>query len=113
MAGFVAGDVVVVPFPFTDLRSLKRRPALVLAAFTRGDVLLCQITSQAGTHPDAIAIERESFQPDGALSRLSFVLPHRLVTAHGSLVLRRVGALTADAFGRIVNQVCDTIRRGG
>ncbi len=47
MARFVGGDVVVVPFPFTDLSSAKVRPALALAAFSRGDLILCQITSQA------------------------------------------------------------------
>lgn len=31
MAGFVKGDVVVVPFPFSDLSRAKRRPALVVA----------------------------------------------------------------------------------
>ena len=31
MAGFVKGDVVVIPFPFSDLSQTKRRPALVLA----------------------------------------------------------------------------------
>jgi mRNA interferase MazF len=47
MARFVSGDVVVVPFPFTDLASAKVRPAVVLSSLTRGDVILCQITSQA------------------------------------------------------------------
>jgi mRNA interferase MazF len=47
MARFVSGEVVVVPFPFTDLSSAKVRPALVLASLTRGDLILCQITSQA------------------------------------------------------------------
>ncbi len=28
MAGFVKGDVVIVPFPFSDLTETKRRPAL-------------------------------------------------------------------------------------
>ena len=31
MAKFVKGDVVVVPFPFSDLSQSKRRPALVIA----------------------------------------------------------------------------------
>jgi hypothetical protein len=44
MEGLVAGDAVTVPFPFTDFSSQKVRPALVLAALDRGDVLLCQIT---------------------------------------------------------------------
>ena len=31
MAKFVKGDVVVIPFPFSDLTQVKRRPALVIA----------------------------------------------------------------------------------
>ena len=47
MARFVAGEVVVVPFPFTDLSSSKVRPALILATSSRDDILLCQITSMS------------------------------------------------------------------
>ncbi len=35
MAAFVKGDVVVVPFTFSDLTNAKRRPALVLAELTK------------------------------------------------------------------------------
>lgn len=47
MGKFVKGDVVVVPFPFSDLSASKRRPALVVATFMGDDVILCQITSKA------------------------------------------------------------------
>lgn len=40
MAKFVKGDVVVVPFPFSDLSSTKRRPALVFATLTGNDLIL-------------------------------------------------------------------------
>lgn len=47
------GDVVLVPFPFTDLSSAKQRPALVVSpdAFNlvREDVLVVAITSQIPT----------------------------------------------------------------
>jgi len=46
---FVKGDVVVLPFPFSDLSAVKRRPALVVAALTGEDVILCQITSRIVT----------------------------------------------------------------
>jgi hypothetical protein len=43
---FVKGDVVVVPFPFSDLAQAKRRPALVVAELEGDDRILCQITSR-------------------------------------------------------------------
>jgi len=61
VAEFVGGDVVVVPFPFTDLQSSKRRPAVVLATFARGDLLICQITSRSESHLTAVAIGTDDF----------------------------------------------------
>ena len=45
MGKFVKGDVVVLPFPFSDLSTQKRRPALVVAVASADDVILAQITS--------------------------------------------------------------------
>jgi mRNA interferase MazF len=41
MERFVKGDVVVVPFPFSDLTQAKRRPALVIAELEGNDSILC------------------------------------------------------------------------
>ena len=46
MARFIKGDVVVLPFPFSDMTQAKRRPAMVVADLKGNDVILCQITSQ-------------------------------------------------------------------
>ena len=52
------GDVVLVPFPFTDFSSSKQRPALVVSAdglnATRDDVLVAAITSQV---PAVLAVD--------------------------------------------------------
>jgi len=42
----LVGEVVVLPFPQTNLQSGKRRPALVVANLPGDDLVLCQITSQ-------------------------------------------------------------------
>lgn len=52
----VVGDVVVLPFPQTNLQPGKRRPALVVADLAGDDLILCQITSQARS--DAYSIRR-------------------------------------------------------
>lgn len=111
MARFVGGDVVLVPFPFTDLTSVKVRPALVLSALTRGDVLLCQITSQSAGHPEALPILNADFLPGGTLPRDSFALPHRVVTAHESCIRRSVGRLTPAKLNQIRERVCAVVRQ--
>jgi|SRR6266850_7952964 len=110
MARFISGEVVVVPFPFTDLSSAKVRPALVLASLSRGDVILCQITSQSAGHPEAILITSSDFEPGGSLNRPSFALPHRLVTANDVVVRRAVGKLKPAKLEEVRVRVCETIR---
>lgn len=40
MERFIKGDVIVLPFPFTDLSSAKRRPAVVLADIKGNDYII-------------------------------------------------------------------------
>jgi len=61
MAKFIKGDVVVIPFPFSDLTQTKRRPALVISALEGDDVILCQITSR--TIRDNYAIPSFALSP--------------------------------------------------
>lgn len=110
MARFVSGEVVVLPYPFTDMSSSKVRPALVLASLTRGDVILCQITSQAGSHADAVPVNMTDFVPGAALPLDSYALPHRVVTAHESCVLRRAGRLKPTKLQEVRERVCAVIR---
>jgi mRNA interferase MazF len=39
MGRFIRGDVVVTPFPFSDLTASKKRPALVIAELKGDDII--------------------------------------------------------------------------
>ncbi len=86
MAKFVKGDVVVVPFPFSDLTQAKRRPALVISKLDGDDIILCQITSQNIKDSYAISIDDKDFET-GGLKQPSNVRPNRVFTADSHIVL--------------------------
>ncbi|NLC11008.1 MAG: type II toxin-antitoxin system PemK/MazF family toxin [Firmicutes bacterium] len=92
MEGFVRGNVVVIPFPFSDLTQAKRRPALVLSVLPGNDLILCQITSQNVRDMYAVTLLTEDFET-GSLNRISNVRPNRLFTADSNIVLYKVGKL--------------------
>jgi mRNA interferase MazF len=98
------GDVVVVPFPFSDLTRSKRRPALVVADLPGEDLILCQITSRDRQDPEALSLSEGDFA-EGGLSKPSFVRPARLFTADRSLVLYRVGRLRPVAMHSITERI--------
>lgn len=63
------GEVVLIPFPFSDLSQTKVRPALCLADSGRGDWVLCQITSNPYGDPNAVPLEPSDFETGGCLSQ--------------------------------------------
>ena len=97
-------EVVLVPFPFSDLSQPKIRPALCLADAGLGDWILCQITSRPYGDPAAVPLDAADFASGGLLVA-SFVRPGKLFTAHAGLLVRSVGVLTPAAFARVLSAV--------
>src|SRR5438093_1290202 len=89
------GDIVLVQFPFTDLSSSKRRPALVISPDTFNDqmedVVVAAITSQL-TSEHAVTID-QSDCVDGMLPKVSIVKLAKVFTIHSTLVIKKLCAL--------------------
>lgn len=85
MEAFVKSDIVIVPFPFSDLSSSKRRPALVLVNLPGEDIILCQITSQLTKDEFSIPLVENDFD-SGSLKQESNIRPNRIFTANKALV---------------------------
>src|SRR2546425_13216693 len=88
----VAGDVVVLPFPQTNLQSGKRRPALVVANLPGDDLILCQITSQTRNDGQSVPLLIADFE-NGRLAVDSFIRPQRLCTVEQSVILYAAGKI--------------------
>ncbi len=99
-----AGEVVLVPFPFSDLSQSKVRPAVCLADAGRGDWVLCQITSSPYGDSAAVPLGAPDFASGGLLAA-SFARPGKLFTAHAALMVRSVGVLTPVALARVLSAV--------
>jgi len=110
MAGFVKGDVVVLPFPYSDLSQAKRRPAVVVAVSSGPDVILCQITSQTVVDGDALPLDNTAFA-SGALSKPSNIRPNKLFTADSRIVLYQVGTLKQPIVDDVVKKIIEVLQR--
>lgn len=85
MERFEVGNVVLVLFPFSDLKGQKLRPALILAKAEFDNVILCQITSKPYSSKIAIKLTKKDFAR-GGLPIISFVRPDKLFTAEPSII---------------------------
>ena len=101
MGAFVKGDVVVAPFPFSDLSAAKERPALVVATLSGDDVILCQTTSQAVRDSYAIPLTDRDFE-SGGLRQASHIRPNRLFTAESSIILYRAGTISPPKLQEVL-----------
>ena len=95
------GDIVLVPFPFTDLSSTKLRPALVISKNTihtlHDDFTLMFISSVLPLTKDSceyvLDSKHEDFNETG-LKVPSVFKGNKIVTLHRALLKRRLGKLS-------------------
>ncbi|UIE39772.1 type II toxin-antitoxin system PemK/MazF family toxin [Leptodesmis sichuanensis] len=99
------GDIVLVPFPFTDLSQTKLRPAVVLWVDSQGqDITLCFISSQNlkdATPDEVILTPDESEFAQTGLKVASKIRVARIVTLERRLLQRRLGKLGQQHLQRL------------
>ena len=102
------GDIVLVPFPFTDLSSSKRRPALIVSpdSFNKSnqDVVLVAITSQIGPDTHAITVDEHDFI-DGKLPKPSMIRPAKVFTIHSALIVKRLCAVSPTKLQEVLKAI--------
>ena len=109
MEELVKGDVVVLLFPFLDLSSAKKRPAIVVAKLVGEDLILAQITSVERTDKYAIALSNKDFK-QGSLPQESIIRPNKLFTADKSLISYKIGTLKENKVKEVENTLINIFK---
>jgi mRNA interferase MazF len=95
---FEFADVVLVPFPFTDQSTIKKRPAVVVSSAAyhrqRPDLILMAITSQFRPANTVGEVLVQHWQSAGLIK--PSVLKPLLTTIERGLVVRTMGKLHAE-----------------
>jgi len=88
-----SGDIVLVPFPFTDLSGSKNRPAIILYS-SDNDVIISFLTTQL-KWKGQFDIELNPTSENG-LKRTSLIRLDKITTIDKTLVLGKLGSVTVD-----------------
>ena len=109
MAEFIKGDVVVIPFPFSDLSEVKKRPAFVVNSLSGDDIILCQITSQAIKDKYSVSLKKIDFV-SGGLSVNSNIRPNRIFTADKGIILYKVGNVKESKKKEVIQKIIEIVK---
>ena len=111
MARFKRGDIVVLPFPFSDASSAKPRPCLVVAElpYLGGtDYLVCMISTQSTSDPHSIELKPSNLVL-GKLDAQSYIRPLYLFGASGDVIERRIGVMQQDMFKKVLEAIVSVV----
>ncbi len=105
----IKGDIILVPFPFTDLSGSKTRPALVLHTDER-DATVAFISSQAEiTEPTDILLKPDELN---GLKRVSVIRLGKLATLDRDIVLGKLGELSKEQLGSVNHNLIALFKLG-
>ena len=98
------GDIVLIPVPFTDLTSQKRRPVIVVSNndhnAQNADIVIVAMTSNPAERDYSFTITSADLVR-GHLKRPSVVRVDKIYTLSQSIVVKVFGKVSVNVLGRI------------
>ncbi len=113
---FKQRDVVLVPFPYSDLTSVKRRPVLIISNDSynnkREDVIVCILTSNTFIDEYSIPISNDSLEY-GLLPEPSVIKAAKLFTIHKAMILKKFSVVNKETFKEVVSRLSKIFKNNG
>ncbi|MBK7869517.1 MAG: type II toxin-antitoxin system PemK/MazF family toxin [Saprospiraceae bacterium] len=105
-------EIVLVPFPYSDLSATKRRPVLIISNDDYNqrfdDILVCVITSNLYKDDYSVELFNDDLEM-GVLPENSVVKAHKLFTIHKSRVLRKFSLVKDVYFAKVTEKLKELI----
>lgn len=97
-------DIVLIPIPFTDLTSQKKRPAVVISSNsynnTHEDIVVVALTSNVEPRDFTIMVASENLE-EGSLKVKSMIRVDKIYTLNKSIVIRTFGRVNSEILSKI------------
>jgi mRNA interferase MazF len=103
------GDIVLIPFPFTDLSGIKNRPALILVD-GEIDITVSFITTQLKWQEDADVKIEPSYT--NGIKKTSLVRLSKLTTIDKDLVIGKLGTLSPNELTNVNKNLIKVFKLG-
>lgn len=104
-------DIVIIPFPYSDLTGSKQRPALIVSnqlINQTKDRICCLITSNFPK--DGILIDEANFKT-GSLPFKSWVKPYRIFTVDEDIIKKKLCVVNDKFFDNVILEINRFIKR--
>ena len=107
-------EIVLVPFPYSDLSNTRRRPVLIVSNNDYNsrfpDVLVCVITSNLRKDGYSVNLANADLEI-GILPSDSLIKTHKLFTIHQDKIIRKFSVVKEECFDQVGAMIKDLIAR--
>jgi mRNA interferase MazF len=107
-------EIVLVPFPYSDLTAIKKRPVLVISNnhfnSEKQDVLVCAITSKQFLDKYSVELTNDSLQY-GVLPEPSVIKPYKLFTISKDKILKKFSIINDQTFNDVIAKFHNILQR--
>ncbi len=105
------GDIVLIPFPFTDLSATKKRPALIISneSFNKErNLILIAISTKIGMIKHSKPINQSNLQ-EGKLNKPSFLRFHNMFIGEKRLIIKKIAKINKNYLKEAKKQLANYI----
>lgn len=103
------GDIILIPFPFTNLTGYKKRPAIIVSnSKLNGNDFICSLIT-SNSPKDGLILKRGDFL-EGNLPFRSWIKPERIFTIDKRIILKKLATVNSKFYLKLQDKIFEFIK---